>query len=420
LAAPEALAHDVEGAMSTPNPRRRGGRVTGHLITIPRKSGDRRAIKFRDRDGRQGKHIIGLVGELTAKQEADALRDFLTDLGREPEGAADHVRLDDAIAAFLRYIEHDRDRADSTVADYRRTLNHRVIGHVGADMPIASITTDDVDDLRRELLDKVSRRTAQKTLAILHGLLAFAKRRRWASLNAATDAEKVQVRRPVQFAVLDPDEVFAVADKADDDTLRALIIVAAFTGLRMGELRALQWRDVDFTNALVHVRRNLPRGKPGDPKSHQARSVPLMDDAARELDHLSRRPRYTEPQDRVFCQWDGSRLDDGYMPNGLYDAMTAAKIDRDRGTGKLFVFHDLRHTFGTMAVRVFPLTDVKAYMGHADIATTMLYVHHTPQHDAAAKLTALARGSGTRGYPVGTQTTASGVPERTSDDENVA
>jgi len=50
--------------------------------------------------------------------------------------------------------------------------------------------------------------------------------------------------------------------------------------------------------------------------------------------------------------------------------------------------HDLRHTFGTLAVRVFPLTDVKAFMGHADIQTTMLYVHHVPQHDAADKLSA--------------------------------
>ncbi len=52
-------------------------------------------------------------------------------------------------------------------------------------------------------------------------------------------------------------------------------------------------------------------------------------------------------------------------------------------------FHDLRHTFGTLAVQAFPLSDVKAYMGHANIETTMLYVHHVPQHDAADKLSAL-------------------------------
>jgi hypothetical protein len=52
-------------------------------------------------------------------------------------------------------------------------------------------------------------------------------------------------------------------------------------------------------------------------------------------------------------------------------------------------FHDLRHTFGTLAVQAFPLTDVKAFMGHADIQTTMLYVHHVPQADAAEKLSRL-------------------------------
>lgn len=54
-----------------------------------------------------------------------------------------------------------------------------------------------------------------------------------------------------------------------------------------------------------------------------------------------------------------------------------------------------RHTFGTLAVQVFPLSDVQAYMGHADIATTMIYVHHVPRNDDAAKLTAaLAAAAG--------------------------
>jgi integrase len=40
-------------------------------------------------------------------------------------------------------------------------------------------------------------------------------------------------------------------------------------------------------------------------------------------------------------------------------------------------------------VQAFPLSDVKAYMGHANIETTMIYVHHVPQHDAADKLSRL-------------------------------
>jgi hypothetical protein len=75
------------------------------------------------------------------------------------------------------------------------------------------------------------------------------------------------------------------------------------------------------------------------------------------------------------------------------------------------VFHDLQHTFGTLAVQVWPVTDVQAYMGHADIKTTMRYVHHVPKHDAAERFsrfvdgqllgsTVLTAGGGTASYPV--------------------
>jgi integrase len=49
----------------------------------------------------------------------------------------------------------------------------------------------------------------------------------------------------------------------------------------------------------------------------------------------------------------------------------------------------VRHTFGTLAVQAFSRSDVKAMMGDADISTTMIYVHHVPQTDAAARLSTL-------------------------------
>ena len=186
--------------------------------------------------------------------------------------------------------------------------------------------------------------------------------------------------------------------------------MAAFTGLRLGELRALRWRDVDFANRLVHVRRShfgAADAREGPPKSGQARSVPLIDMAARVLDGLSRREHFTGSDDRVFCDPLGRTLDGDVFRDALYNALKAAKISRDRGTGKLFVFHDLRHTFGTLAVQAFPLSDVQAYMGHADISTTMIYVHHTPQHAAADRLGQLVEAA--ERVPAGTQLTESQV-----------
>jgi integrase len=54
--------------------------------------------------------------------------------------------------------------------------------------------------------------------------------------------------------------------------------------------------------------------------------------------------------------------------------------------------HDLRHTFGTMAVEKFPLPTVQSWMGHSAITTTMAYIHHIDKHDEADALSALIEG----------------------------
>ncbi len=94
----------------------------------------------------------------------------------------------------------------------------------------------------------------------------------------------------------------------------------------------------------------------------------------------------TRAEDLVCCNELGAHFEDSALRRRFYAA-------RERAGLKPIRFHDLRHTFGTLAVQAFPLSDVKAYMGHADIATTMIYVHHVPQLDAAEKLSRALVGS---------------------------
>jgi len=51
-------------------------------------------------------------------------------------------------------------------------------------------------------------------------------------------------------------------------------------------------------------------------------------------------------------------------------------------------FHELRHTFGSLAINRASLIDVQAWMGHADIKTTMRYLHHKSRADEAELLSA--------------------------------
>ena len=123
---------------------------------------------------------------------------------------------------------------------------------------------------------------------------------------------------------------------------------------------------MDFATATIHVRHNLP--------AHSRRDV------------------LTGPDDRVFLSPTGGPLDDGDVREGFYAALGRAALGHLREQADPIVFHDLRHTFGTLAVQVWPVTDVQAYMGHADIKTTMRYVHHVPKQDAAERFSRFVDG----------------------------
>jgi len=144
---------------------------------------------------------------------------------------------------------------------------------------------------------------------------------------------------------------------------------------------------VDFAGQRVHVRRAWSQAAKVEktPKSGKVRSVPLVPELIGPLDRLSRREHFTGPDDLVFCNTVGEHLN-GWALRRRYDAaLEAAGLRRVR-------FHDLRHCFGSVAVRAFPLSDVQAMLGHAHVTTTMHYVHHRPGADDAARLSSAFRG----------------------------
>lgn len=295
----------------------------------------------------------------------------------------------DACAEWLRYVEHDRQRAPSTLRDYRNVVKGSLLPEFGAETALEQVTTERIDTFRARLLAEgcLTRRSAQKVMVLLYGILKRAKRCKWIATNPAEDVERISVKRSGDFNVLSPLQVEAVARAAANAQDAAIFTVAAFTGLRLGELRALRWGDVDFANRTIIVRSSYTHGAPGRPKSGKVRSVPLIDQAARALDGLSRREHFTGVDDLVFASDVGRPFDDGPLRERFYAALARTGLGHLREKDEPIVFHDLRHTFGTLAAATWPLHDVQGYMGHADIQTTMLYVHHVPKAEAADQLT---------------------------------
>jgi len=370
--------------------------ASGHVRLVHRDSGPQYYVKYRFPDGTQKQKRLGPAWtkrgrapetHLT-KRDAEAELHRLLDAANEgklPEQQSTHT-FRDACDGWLAYVEHEKRIAVTTLSRYRNTVNCRLAPHFGDETPIGSITTDDIDNYRSQKLTEtqLAPRTILQDLAHLSGIFKWAKRKRWIAENPYDDAERLRVVDSGDFNVLSVQQVEAVARAAATTQEAALLRVAAYTGLRLGELRALRWMDVDFAGRTLHVRRNLPvHGDEKAPKSKRVRSVPLIDLAARALDELSRRDELTSPEDRVFLSPTGRPIHDGAARDGFYEALRGADLAHLREREEPIVFHDLRHTFGTLAVQVWPIADVQAYMGHAHISTTMIYVHHVPRHDAA-------------------------------------
>jgi integrase len=180
-----------------------------------------------------------------------------------------------------------------------------------------------------------------------------------------------------------------VAEDAQD---AELVRVAAYAGLRLGELLALRWSDADFAGHALTVARAMSLGVESSPKSGRIRRVPLPDQAAVALDRLSRREHFTTPADRVFCNALGRALDGSAVRKRF-------KRTRDAAGLRPLRLHDLRHTHGSLlAAAGIDLVSIQVVMGHSALSTTSRYLHARPASEQAAAFTrALEPGSPYRG-----------------------
>ena len=100
-------------------------------------------------------------------------------------------------------------------------------------------------------------------------------------------------------------------------------------------------------------------------------------DVALALAQVGRRKNWVGDDDLVFVGELGGYLDGSALRRRYKEALSRAGLRALR-------FHDLRHTFGTRMIAKADIRRVQEWMGHADIQTTMRYLHYAPQTEDAA------------------------------------
>jgi integrase len=139
---------------------------------------------------------------------------------------------------------------------------------------------------------------------------------------------------------------------------------------------------VNLEAGFLNVSRSISAGEETSTKSRRSRVVPLAAQAVEELERLRSRLHFLGREDHVFCRPDGGPLDRSAVRRRFVKAQEATGLRVRR-------FHDLRHTFGSLAIRRFDLVAVKEMMGHSKLTTTERYLHSRPRPTDAATLTAI-------------------------------
>jgi integrase len=210
----------------------------------------------------------------------------------------------------------------------------------------------------------LSPKTINNILTVLRRMLVIARKR--GLIEHVPEFEWLKGDRP-EFDFFDFDEAKRLVAAAEGEW-RTMILVALRTGMRIGELLALRWEDVDLNAGRITVRRNVVWGYVGTPKSGKPREIPLSNDA---LAALKSHRHLRGPL--VFCDDGGHMLTEGEVRHPLWRACKRAGL-------RQITWHVCRHTFAShLVMRGVPIKAVQELMGHSTILITMRYAHLAPE-----------------------------------------
>jgi integrase len=228
------------------------------------------------------------------------------------------------------------------------------------------ITTRHVEAFKAEkLAAELAPKTINNLLTCLGKMLRYA-----ADCDIVEKLPRIKFvktcRKAIDFLQYDELDRLVEGAKHDPEALAA-VLCSADAGLRVGEVRALEWGDLDLVAGRLTVQRTDYRGYVGSPKGGRIRTLPLtrrLVAALKAMRHLK--------GDSVFSDRAGLRWSRGEADTRLRRAYRKAGL---RKIG----WHTLRHTFCShLAMRGAPVRTIQELAGHASITTTMGYLHLTP------------------------------------------
>ena len=274
--------------------------------------------------------------------------------------------------AFIEHARGNRQKASSIYAK-ESILRRHLVPLLGTKR-LDEITEVDVQALKVRLAD-CKPKTVNNVVVVLSKLLRVAKRLKVIDALPVESFELLKVA-PSTVSSYTFEEYAALLAAAQrlDARILAAVLLGGDAGLRAGEVMALEQTDVSRANRLINIERQVWRGVVDTPKGGKGRSVPMTEKLSAALAGV----RHLRGG-RLLLQDDGSEVTAKVLRGWMKSAQRLAGL---KATGN---FHVLRHTFCShLAMRGAPAKVIQELAGHAQLSTTMRYMHLSPGHKELA------------------------------------
>jgi len=317
-------------------------------------------VKFR---GRRISYTFGQYPTWDVDQAIEQARKLLrlVNQGIDPR---QHINGDDDVTVrefvkseFKPYVKREYKSADNAIS----MLNKRIVKHFG-DRPLKSITKKEVGVFHRALTEEVSGTTANRYLALISSLFKMGVEHELIDVNPCLGVKKAPENKS-RDRYLYPDEferfIKVLKDNIDKVSYQLVFILIAL-GPRSGEVKDLQWSDVNLSDATIHFR---------DTKNGESRYVAVNSVALEVLTEMHKKRRKSCPW--VFPSKKGKT-------GHLVDIRHPFKVICKAAKIKNIKPHDLRRSHATQLLNSgVDVMIVKEILGHKSLKSTQVYARVT-------------------------------------------
>jgi integrase len=311
----------------------------GCLFREKRKAGPNVWV-FRYRDGQTNrKQIVGTVEQfVTQKAAMLACESLRTNLNRETR-APRTVR--ELVDHYIQ-IELPKGKSFSTKAAYECYLTNWIVPKWGNCL-LSKVGTVAVEEWLDSM--KSAPGTRAKIRNVMSAVFTHAMRYEWITRNPITLVRQSAKRQHVP-EVLTVDEIKSLLSELAEP-YHTLVFIAAVTGLRVSELLALKWEDVQFDSGEIVLSRSIWHQQIGNMKTEASKKpLPLDAGLAEVLMNWRGMCAYNQPGDYIFASPDMHGTQP-YWPENILRRHIRPAADRAE-VKKHIGFHTLRHSFATI------------------------------------------------------------------------